>query len=106
MAANQLRGRVSSLDTPVAVIGGGVVGCAVLHALTRRGVPATLLEAEPGLALGASGANSGVLHTGFDSIQGELETRLIIRSTALRAELLEELGDPGLALRGPDAPAR
>ncbi len=78
----------------MAVVGGGVVGCAVLHALTRRGVPAMLLEAEGGLALGASGANSGVLHTGFDSTHGELETRMIIRSSELRPELLDELAIP------------
>jgi glycerol-3-phosphate dehydrogenase len=83
-------------DTDVAVIGGGVVGCAVVHALARRGVEAVLLEAEPGLALGASGANSGILHTGFDSKPGELETRLILRSAALRRELLGELGVPVL----------
>ena len=82
----------SSLDTEVAVVGGGVVGCAVLHALTRRGVSATLLESESALALGASGANSGILHTGFDSIHGQLETRMIIRSTELRQEILDELG--------------
>ena len=78
----------------VAVIGGGVVGCAVVHALARRSVAATLLEAEPGLALGASGANSGILHTGFDSPPGELETRLILRAETLRAELQDELGVP------------
>jgi glycine/D-amino acid oxidase-like deaminating enzyme len=44
------------------------------------------------LALGASGANSGILHTGFDSTPGELETRLILRAAALREELLDELG--------------
>jgi glycerol-3-phosphate dehydrogenase len=85
---------MSSLDTPVAVVGGGVVGCAVLHALARRGVAAVLLEAEPALALGASGTNSGILHTGFDSAHGELETRMIIRSGELRGQLLEELGVP------------
>ena len=79
-------------DTHVAVIGGGVVGCAVAHALARRGVEVVLLEAELGLALGASGSNSGILHTGFDSTPGELETRLILRSAALREELLDELG--------------
>jgi glycerol-3-phosphate dehydrogenase len=79
-------------DTHVAVIGGGVVGCAVAHALARRGVEVVLLEAELGLALDASGANSGILHTGFDSTPGELETRLILRSAALREELLGELG--------------
>ena len=79
-------------DTHVAVIGGGVVGCAVAHALARRGVEVVLLEAELGLALGASGSNSGILHTGFDSTPGELETRLIVRSAELREELLDELG--------------
>jgi glycerol-3-phosphate dehydrogenase len=83
---------MSSAETEVAVIGGGVVGCAVAHALARRGVQTLLLEAEPGLALGASGANSGILHTGFDSEAGELETRLILRSAQLREQLLEELG--------------
>jgi glycerol-3-phosphate dehydrogenase len=83
---------MAAADTQVAVIGGGVVGCAVAHALARRGVAALLLEAEPELALGASGANSGILHTGFDSTPGELETRLILRAAALREELLDELG--------------
>jgi glycerol-3-phosphate dehydrogenase len=83
---------MTATDTQVAVIGGGVVGCAVAHALARRGVELVLLEAELGLALGASGANSGILHTGFDSIPGELETRLILRAAALREELLDELG--------------
>ncbi len=50
---------MSSLDPQVAVIGGGVVGCAVLHALARRGVRALLLEAEPALALAASAPSDG-----------------------------------------------
>jgi glycerol-3-phosphate dehydrogenase len=83
---------MAAIDTHVAVIGGGVVGCAVAHALARRGVAAVLLEAEADLALGSSGANSGILHTGFDSTPGELETRLILRAVALREELLQELG--------------
>jgi glycerol-3-phosphate dehydrogenase len=82
---------MAGADTQVAVIGGGVVGCAVAHALARRGVPALLLEAERELASGASGANSGILHTGFDSTPGALETRLILRAAALREQLLDEL---------------
>ncbi|MEA2224978.1 MAG: glycerol-3-phosphate dehydrogenase, partial [Solirubrobacteraceae bacterium] len=81
-------------DAQVAVIGGGVVGCAVAHALARRGVGSLVLEAEQGLALAASGANSGILHTGFDSEPGTLETRLILRSAALREQLLDDLAVP------------
>ncbi len=87
---------MASSGARVAIIGGGVIGCAVAHALARRGVQAVLLEAERGLGLGASGANSGILHTGFDSTPGELETQLILRSAELREELLGELGVPVL----------
>jgi glycerol-3-phosphate dehydrogenase len=85
---------VVATERQVAVIGGGVVGCAVAHALARHGVGAVLLEAELDLASGASGANSGILHTGFDSAPGELETRLILRAAVLREELLDELAVP------------
>jgi glycerol-3-phosphate dehydrogenase len=93
------------------VIGGGVVGAAVLRELTVRGVDATLLESEPELGLGASGTNSGILHTGFDSEPGELETKLILRSADLREPVLERLGVPvircGAVLRpGDDEQAR
>lgn len=83
-------------DTTVAVIGGGVVGAAVLYTLAHRGVDATLLEADTGLAFGASGTNSGILHTGFDSKPGELETALILRAATLRDAVLSSLGLPVL----------
>src|SRR5215207_2467594 len=86
----------TSAEVPVAVIGGGVVGAAVAHALARRGVGALVLEAEDELALGASGSNSGILHTAFDSPPGELETALIVRSAALRDAFLEDAGVPVL----------
>jgi glycerol-3-phosphate dehydrogenase len=83
-------------DASVVVVGGGVVGAAVARELARRDVATLLLEAEDGLALGASGTNSGILHTGFDSAPGELETELILRAAALREEQLDALGVPVL----------
>jgi glycerol-3-phosphate dehydrogenase len=76
----------------VAVIGGGVVGAAVALALTRRGADVVLLEARERLGTEASGTNSGILHSGFDSTPGELETRLILRGAALRDEVHHALG--------------
>ena len=67
------------------------MGAAVALALVRRGAAVTLLEAEEALALGASGTNSGILHTGFDSVPGQLETSLIRRSASLRDEVLDRL---------------
>jgi glycerol-3-phosphate dehydrogenase len=94
----------------MAVIGAGVVGCAVALALVRRGVSVVLLEAESEPGLGASGTNSGVLHTGFDSVPGELETELILASAALRDPVLRALGIPvlrcGAVMRAGEAASR
>jgi glycerol-3-phosphate dehydrogenase len=88
------------------VVGGGVVGSAVALALARRSLKVTLVEAEDELALAASGTNSGILHTGFDSVPGELETRLILRAAELRDEVLDTLGVPVVRCGAlmPDAP--
>jgi glycerol-3-phosphate dehydrogenase len=89
-----------------AVVGGGVVGCAMAMTLARRGRAVTLFEAEPEVGLGASGTNSGILHTGFDSKLGELETALILRASPLRDEAIRGLGIPvrRCGARMPDAP--
>jgi glycerol-3-phosphate dehydrogenase len=83
-------------EAEVAVVGGGVVGCATTLALARSGVSVLLLEADAKPGLGASGTNSGILHVGFDSPPGQLETELILRSAELRDSVLETLGVPVL----------
>ena len=82
------------MDADVAVVGAGVVGCAVALALVRRDVTVVVVEAEAEPGLAASGTNSGILHTGFDSPPGELETELILRSAALRDPVLDALDVP------------
>lgn len=57
----------------VAVIGAGVVGCAVFRRFVLEGARALLLEKGPDLLSGASKANSAILHTGFDAPYGSLE---------------------------------
>ena len=64
------------------MIGAGVVGCAVALALARRGCASLCSRPSRSPALGASGTNSGILHTGFDSAPGELETELILAAAA------------------------
>jgi glycerol-3-phosphate dehydrogenase len=83
-------------DLDITVIGAGVVGCATALALARRGASVLVLEAEPEPGFAASGTNSGILHTGFDSVPGALETELILRSAAIRDPVLDALGVPVL----------
>ena len=66
----------------VAVIGGGVVGCAVLRELSRYRLKVVLLEKNSDLAEGVSKGNSGVIHAGFNVRPGTLKARL--NAAALR----------------------
>lgn len=83
-------------QSTVLVIGGGVVGTAIAFTLAHRGVNTVVVEAESDLGLAASGTNSGILHTGFDSTPGELETDLILRSARIRPAIMETLEIPVL----------
>ncbi|HZT10927.1 MAG TPA: FAD-dependent oxidoreductase, partial [Actinomycetota bacterium] len=80
------------------VVGGGVIGCAVLREFARRGIPGILIEAEPDLGEGASKANSAILHTGFDSKPGTIESAMLRRAAILWPAVLDELGVPFLPL--------
>ena len=53
-------------DYDVAIIGGGIIGASIARELSRLSLKAVLLEAREDLARGASGANSGIIHAGYD----------------------------------------
>ncbi len=78
----------------VVVIGGGVVGCAVLRELSRYDLKLLLLEKEADLAEGISKGNSGVIHAGFNVPAGSLKARSNVAGLALMYPLADELGVP------------
>lgn len=61
----------------VAIVGAGVIGCAIARRLTLDGARVVVLEKAPDILDGASKANSAILHTGFDAPQGSLELACI-----------------------------
>ena len=60
-------------DADVAIIGGGVVGCAVARRMALEGASVVLVEKAADILDGASKGNSAILHTGFDAPVGSLE---------------------------------
>ena len=78
----------------VVVIGGGVVGCAVLRELSRYDLKLLLLEKEADLAEGISKGNSGVIHAGFNVPSGSLKAKTNVDGLALIYPLAAELGVP------------
>lgn len=78
----------------VVVIGGGVVGTAILRKLSLYELDITLVEKQLDLCEGASKANSGIIHTGFDAPPNTLEAECLKRSRDLWPQLIEDLKIP------------
>ena len=78
----------------VVVVGGGVVGCAVLRELSRYNLRLLLLERESDLAEGISKGNSGVIHAGFNVPAGTLKARTNVEGLSRIYDLARELGVP------------
>ncbi|NLW88444.1 MAG: NAD(P)/FAD-dependent oxidoreductase [Clostridiaceae bacterium] len=75
----------------VAIIGGGVIGASVAYALCRYDLSVILLEKENDVALGATRANSGIVHAGYDPPPGSLMARLNVDGNAKMPALCRDL---------------
>jgi len=78
----------------VAIIGAGVVGCAMARRFTLEGARVVVLERARDILDGASKANSAILHTGFDAPEGSLELACIRDGYREYLEIYTELGLP------------
>lgn len=78
----------------VAIFGGGVVGSAIFNALVKSGYSAVLLEKGSDLSVGASKANSGIVHGGFDAKPGTLKARFNVEGNKMYPEMCMRLGVP------------
>lgn len=76
----------------VTVIGGGVVGGLILRELTRYCLRVCLVEKENDVCMGASKANSGIVHAGYDAASGTLKARFNVLGNCLMPQVTEELG--------------
>lgn len=79
------------MDWDVAVIGGGVTGCAIARYLSRWDLKICLLEKEEDVCSGTSKANSAIVHAGYDPVPGTLKAKLNIRGSEMMPALAKEL---------------
>lgn len=78
----------------IAVIGAGVVGCALARRFAMDGARVVVLEKAHDILDGASKGNSAILHTGFDAPVGSLEAELIAAGHAEYLEIHDRLNLP------------
>lgn len=76
----------------IVVIGAGVVGGMVAREFTKYTDSVVILEKNSDVALGATRANSGIVHAGYDAKEGSLKARLNVRGSKMMEEVCSDLG--------------
>ncbi|KAJ3400892.1 hypothetical protein HDV05_000785, partial [Chytridiales sp. JEL 0842] len=75
----------------VIVIGAGVIGCSIARELSKYKQSILVLEKADDVAAGASKANSGIVHGGYDEEHGTLKSKVAHKGNQMFAKLNEEL---------------
>ena len=78
----------------VLVIGAGVIGGMLARELSRYDLSVCLLEKEHDVAMGASKANSGIVHGGYDPEPGTLKAEMNTAGVELLFQAAKELNVP------------
>ena len=77
------------MNYDVAIVGAGVIGGMLARELTRYRLSVCLLERENDVACGASKANSGIVHGGFDPEPGTLKAKLNVEGVEKLVEFMK-----------------
>ena len=76
----------------VIIIGAGVIGGMIARALSAYDLKVCITEKKNDVATGASCANSGIVHAGFDAKPGTLKAKMNVRGAELMPQIAKELG--------------
>ena len=75
----------------VVIVGAGVIGGMLARELSRYDLSVCLLEKENDVAMGATKANSGIVHGGYDPVPGTLKAKLNSEGVELLFQAAKEL---------------
>ena len=75
----------------LAIIGAGVIGCALSYSLSAYDLRIALIEKENDLAMGASRANTALIHAGFDPSPDSLMGQLNVEGNRLCYQICRDL---------------
>lgn len=76
----------------IAIVGAGITGCAIARQLARFELSICVVEAANDIALGASKANGGLVHAGYDPTPGTVKAQVNARGCELYGTWAQELG--------------
>lgn len=76
----------------IAIIGAGIIGAMTARELTKYNLSVCVLEKENDVAMGATKANSAIVHAGFDAKPGTLKAKLNVLGSEMMQKTAEDLG--------------
>ena len=76
----------------IAIIGAGVVGGMLARELSRYKLKICIIERKHDVGMGATAANSAIVHAGFDAKEGTLKAKLNVRGSQMMEQVAKELG--------------
>ena len=76
----------------VAVVGAGVVGGMIARKLSSYNLKVCIIEKANDVAMGATKANSAIVHAGFDAKEGSLKAILNVKGSEMFPQVAKELG--------------
>lgn len=79
------------MNYDAAIIGGGVIGCAIARELSRYDLRICVVEREEDVCSGTSKSNSAIVHAGHDAVPGSLKARFNVEGNRMMSELAKEL---------------
>ncbi|TDT61368.1 NAD(P)/FAD-dependent oxidoreductase [Fonticella tunisiensis] len=75
----------------VIVIGAGITGTAIARELSKYQIDVMVVEKSYDIANGATKANSGIVHAGYDAKEGTLKAKLNVMGNEMYEDLCKEL---------------
>ena len=75
----------------IIIVGAGVIGAAIARSLAKYDVRVLVIEKNSDVGDETSGANSAIVHSGYDPHNGTLKAELNVRGNALFPQLCREL---------------
>jgi len=82
------------IHSDILIIGSGITGTAVARELSRYHASVTVLDKGCDIAEGATKANSGIVHAGYDALPGTRKAFYNVRGAAMFSSLCEALRIP------------
>ena len=82
------------IQTDILIAGAGIIGTSLARELSRYDTSVLVVERGSDIAEGATKANSGIVHAGYDAVPGSRKAYFNVRGSMMYESICKDLGVP------------